>query len=144
MFGLGFGEILLLGILALIVIGPKQLPEVARTIGRFINELKRSTDQLKDEFKSQVRVDLQFDDYLKEKKSEPVSENPNASDGESAHSTETDQLVLPGNENLNFYSEQRPQELKISKPEETSANQEQNASQLSLLVSDEKKDDQGS
>ncbi len=33
----------LLAALALIVIGPKQLPEVARTLGRFINELKRVT-----------------------------------------------------------------------------------------------------
>jgi sec-independent protein translocase protein TatB len=47
MFGLGFSEILLLGVLALILIGPKQLPEVARTIARFINEIKRSTDDFK-------------------------------------------------------------------------------------------------
>lgn len=58
MFGLGFSEILFLGVLALIVIGPKQLPEVARTLGRFLNELKRSTDILKDDIKSQVDLDL--------------------------------------------------------------------------------------
>ena len=34
---------ILLSALALIVIGPKQLPEVARTLGRFLNELKRVT-----------------------------------------------------------------------------------------------------
>ncbi len=34
---------LLLAAIALIVIGPKQLPEVARSIGRFLNELKRVT-----------------------------------------------------------------------------------------------------
>ncbi len=34
---------ILLGALALIVIGPKQLPEVARTLGRFLNEIKRVT-----------------------------------------------------------------------------------------------------
>lgn len=56
----------------MIVIGPKQLPEVARTLGRFLNDLKRSTESLKEEFKSQIDLDLearrkQFDaDYKKE------------------------------------------------------------------------------
>lgn len=57
MFGLGMSEIIFLAILALIVIGPKELPEVARTIGRFLNELKRSTSVLSDELKQQVRID---------------------------------------------------------------------------------------
>ena len=43
MFGLDFGEMLLLGAIALIALGPKQLPEVARTIGKFLNEIKRLT-----------------------------------------------------------------------------------------------------
>jgi len=52
MFNLGFTEILFIAVLALILIGPKQLPEVARTVGRFLNEIKRSTDAISDEFKS--------------------------------------------------------------------------------------------
>lgn len=61
MFGLGMSEIIVLGLLALIIIGPKELPQMARTIGRFINELKRSTNALGDEIKQQVRVD--FDNH---------------------------------------------------------------------------------
>ena len=38
---------ILLGIIVLVFIGPDQLPEVARGIGRFLNELKRSTDLIK-------------------------------------------------------------------------------------------------
>lgn len=57
MFGLGMSEIIFLAVLGLIVIGPKELPELARTIGRFLNELKRSTDVLGDELKKQARVD---------------------------------------------------------------------------------------
>ena len=50
-----------IAVLALILIGPKQLPEVARTVGRFLNELKRSTDTLKDEFNSELhRVEDQI------------------------------------------------------------------------------------
>ncbi|UXR65785.1 twin-arginine translocase TatA/TatE family subunit [Bdellovibrio bacteriovorus] len=50
-------EIIFLAVLALIVIGPKELPELARTLGRFLNELKRSTNVLGDELKQQVRMD---------------------------------------------------------------------------------------
>lgn len=58
MFGLGFSEIIFLAVLALIVIGPKQLPEVARTLGRFLNDLKRNTESLTEDIKSKVQVDL--------------------------------------------------------------------------------------
>lgn len=51
MFGLGFSEILILAVLGLVLLGPEQLPEVARTLGRFFNDLKRSTDEITDEFK---------------------------------------------------------------------------------------------
>ncbi|MCB0386441.1 MAG: twin-arginine translocase TatA/TatE family subunit [Bdellovibrionales bacterium] len=43
MFNMGFTELIVLGVFALIVIGPKQLPEVARVVGRLINEFKRAT-----------------------------------------------------------------------------------------------------
>lgn len=46
MFGLSFAEVALLGVIGLVVLGPKQLPEVARTIGRLLNELKRATGDL--------------------------------------------------------------------------------------------------
>ena len=43
MFGFNFGEMLLLAAIALIAIGPKQLPEVARTVGRLLNEFRKAT-----------------------------------------------------------------------------------------------------
>jgi Tat protein translocase TatB subunit len=45
MFDIGFGEMLLLAAIALIALGPKQLPEVARTLGRFMNQVKRATGE---------------------------------------------------------------------------------------------------
>lgn len=46
MFDIGFGEMILLAAIALIAIGPKQLPEVARVIGRMLNEFRRATGDL--------------------------------------------------------------------------------------------------
>lgn len=68
MFGLGMSEIIIIAVLALILIGPEQLPEVARTLGRFINDLKRSADGLAEDIKNQAKVDLKLDlESLKEK-----------------------------------------------------------------------------
>lgn len=62
MFNLGFSELILLGVIALIFIGPDQLPELARTLGRLLNEFKRAssdfqsslTDPIKDDFASRI------------------------------------------------------------------------------------------
>lgn len=51
MFNLGFSEIIVLGIIALVFIGPKQLPEVARVVGRLLNEWKRASNEFTDSFK---------------------------------------------------------------------------------------------
>ncbi|MGZ3742903.1 MAG: Sec-independent protein translocase subunit TatA/TatB [Pseudobdellovibrionaceae bacterium] len=56
MLGLSLSEIIFLAILALIVIGPKQLPEVARTLGRFLNELRRASNSMKNELQEHVKI----------------------------------------------------------------------------------------
>lgn len=59
------GEMLLIIIVAYLVLGPKKIPEVARMIGKGINDLRRATDDIKSEFtkeinnfKKDVNVDL--------------------------------------------------------------------------------------
>ena len=48
MFGIGMQEILLILVIALIVLGPKKLPDVAKALGKALNEFKRATSELKD------------------------------------------------------------------------------------------------
>ncbi len=48
MFGMGWLEILLILAIALIVIGPQKLPELAKTLGKAMGELKRATSDLKE------------------------------------------------------------------------------------------------
>jgi TatA/E family protein of Tat protein translocase len=43
MFGIGFPELLLIMAIALIVLGPKRLPDLARALGRGFSEFKRAT-----------------------------------------------------------------------------------------------------
>jgi len=52
---LGFGEIVLILLLALIIFGPKRLPEMGKTIGRSLKEFRRATSDLRQE----IEVDLE-------------------------------------------------------------------------------------
>ena len=55
MFGIGFPELLLIMAIALIVLGPKRLPDLARALGRGFSEFKRATDELKQTFEAETR-----------------------------------------------------------------------------------------
>lgn len=48
MFGIGFPELLMILVVALLVIGPKKLPELAKSLGKGLAEFRRATDDLKD------------------------------------------------------------------------------------------------
>lgn len=50
MFGLSFSEILIVLVVALLVFGPARLPEIARTLGKTMGELRRAMDEVRFEF----------------------------------------------------------------------------------------------
>ena len=51
---LGFSEMVFLFILALLIFGPKKLPEVGRQIGRFMNEFKRASNEFRSQIESEI------------------------------------------------------------------------------------------
>jgi Tat protein translocase TatB subunit len=84
MFGIGMPELLLILALALIVLGPKKLPELARALGKGMAELRRATEDLKDEFRrveseiedSSSGVSVKDDPYLSETQLESTPPAP--------------------------------------------------------------------
>ena len=57
MFGIGMSELLVIAALALIVLGPKKLPEIARALGKGFAEFKRATNELKNTIEVEARKD---------------------------------------------------------------------------------------
>lgn len=52
MFGIGMPELVLILVVALIVLGPRRLPEIARALGKSMAEFRRATEEIKEELES--------------------------------------------------------------------------------------------
>lgn len=72
MFGIGIPELMLILVLALVVLGPEKLPKLARQIARFVGDLKRASE----EFKEQLNVEVDGIDDIKELKDIVTLKNP--------------------------------------------------------------------
>jgi len=57
MFDIGFTELLVIGLVALIVIGPERLPKVARTVGSWMGKLNRYVSQVKQDIDRDIQLD---------------------------------------------------------------------------------------
>jgi sec-independent protein translocase protein TatB len=55
MFGFGWGEIVVIGIVALIAIGPKELPTVLRSIGHWMGKIRRMANEFQGQFNEALR-----------------------------------------------------------------------------------------
>jgi len=70
---LGFPEMIVIFLLALIIFGPRKLPEIGRQIGRALNEFKRASN----EFKAQIETEIsQLDAEVNRQTILPPSEPP--------------------------------------------------------------------
>lgn len=92
------GEILVILVVVYLVFGPKKIPELARMLGKGINQLRQATNEIKNEItketsglKKDLGVDIDLNDPLdlnktpKPKSKTPPSEKPNSKPAESAN-----------------------------------------------------------
>ena len=67
-FGIGFQEMVIIGLLFLVLFGPSKLPQMARDLGRFVNEARRSIDEFKEELTAEYDEDDKENKENKENK----------------------------------------------------------------------------
>ena len=56
MFGIGTFELIAIFIVALLVVGPKKLPELARALGRGFSEFKKAVNEVRDTFDAEIHT----------------------------------------------------------------------------------------
>ena len=79
MFNVGGGEVIVILLIALIVLGPDKLPGAARQVGKYLNEFRRISSGFQDEIRSAMDVVNQ-----------PTTDAPPAAESTPAESTATD------------------------------------------------------
>ena len=86
MFGIGMTELMVILVIGLLVLGPKRLPEMARSLGKGLTEFRRASGDLRREFTAvadEARIDpadLNPDDDSASKGDEPGDERDAAAD----------------------------------------------------------------
>ena len=87
MFGIGMQELIIIAVIALLIVGPKKLPDLAKTLGKGFSEFKKATEGITDDLKETMKEDKnQDDDGLKDslllKKTVEEENDPNSTNNE--------------------------------------------------------------
>ena len=65
MFDLGWSKLIIIAMLAIVVVGPKELPGLLRTIGKFVGQIRRQADEFRRQFEEAMR-DTELDQIRKD------------------------------------------------------------------------------
>jgi len=66
MFGIGVQELIIIAIIALLVVGPKKLPDLAKTLGKGFRDFKNATEGITEDLKQTMKSDDKPDDKPKD------------------------------------------------------------------------------
>ena len=94
MFGIGMTEMVLIAALALIILGPKKLPDLARSLGKGFAEFKRATNDLKSTIDLEIKAeDERHNKEVMARNEEKIPDNAD----EVLSPLEPDKKNIPGN-----------------------------------------------
>ncbi|HKC56252.1 MAG TPA: TatA/E family twin arginine-targeting protein translocase [Vicinamibacterales bacterium] len=95
MFGsIGMPELIIILVIALIIFGPRKLPELGRSLGRSINEFKKASNELRSTLEEEIRVEDQRERTTAAASATPPAATPPPVDATVSRSTTTD--AAPG------------------------------------------------
>ena len=85
MFGsIGMPELIIIFVIALVIFGPRKLPELGRSLGRSLSEFKRASNELKSTLEEEIRLEDQRTTLESSKTTPPPSVTPPPTPHESA------------------------------------------------------------
>ena len=98
MFGIGMPELLLILALALIVIGPKKLPDIAKALGRGLGEFKKATEEFKNTINTEAQTSEAREELARARKLTPPGADPSMAASDTEASDASGEEVSPEKE----------------------------------------------
>ena len=112
---IGTSELLLIGLVALIIFGPRKLPELARMLGKAMNDFRRTTDDFKETWAREV--DFEREEKQIQPRLEAVSTNDNSI--QKVETAMKNEIVAPEIKEISqtdFQNNLKPKEIAPSLP----------------------------
>ena len=92
MFGsIGMPELIIIFVIALIIFGPRKLPELGRSLGRSLSEFKKASNELRSTLEEEIRIEEQKEAAVK---AQPASPAPGPTVARGTTEEEDDQPVV--------------------------------------------------
>jgi len=91
MFGsIGMPEMIIILVIALIIFGPRKLPELGKSLGRSINEFKKASNELRNTLEEEIRIE-----ETKEQRAKMEAEQKSAVAGAEIHTATPSPVATP-------------------------------------------------